>query len=339
MKLTYHTPITLRLKHMLITLTLTLFCINAWSQTDSTFYVKGAMGRLATRLQLPTLDAGEKCPMVVLCHGFTGNMGGPLFDSIADKLLKAGIGVLRFDFNGHGQSEGDFINMTVPNEIEDVMSIIAATRNLPQTTSISLLGHSQGGVVAAMTAGKLGKDVIKSVVLMAPAAVLRDDALRGNTMGVTYDPWHVPEYVAIKTLRAWTYWQLGLAAGTVSWMEEPVLDLEGALQEHPQKNLDELATLLIDDLTPHIGVRALDYGTVDGLESRKMFIPIDVMLGDLYLYLGRYADAATAYYRYIDWRSLTLGANGNYWDNPNRTVLYNPPSFSTTYAQASSSLI
>lgn len=197
MKLTYHTPITLRLKHMLITLTLTLFCINAWSQTDSTFYVKGAMGQLATRLQLPTLDAGEKCPMVVLCHGFTGNMGGPLFDSIADKLLKAGIGVLRFDFNGHGQSEGDFINMTVPNEIEDVMSIIAATRNLPQTTSISLLGHSQGGVVAAMTAGKLGKDVIKSVVLMAPAAVLRDDALRGNTMGVTYDPWHVPEYVAM----------------------------------------------------------------------------------------------------------------------------------------------
>ena len=145
----------------------------------------------------------------------------------------------------------------------------------------------------------------------------------------------VPEYVAIKTLRAWTYWQLGLAAGTVSWMEEPVLDLEGALQEHPQKNLDELATLLIDDLTPHIGVRALDYGTVDGLESRKMFIPIDVMLGDLYLYLGRYADAATAYYRYIDWRSLTLSANGNYWQNANRTSLL--IGFQSTYASASSS--
>ena len=33
--------------------------------------------------------------------------------------------------------------------------------------------------------------------MMAPAAVLRDDALRGNTMGAMYDPWHAPEYVQL----------------------------------------------------------------------------------------------------------------------------------------------
>lgn len=174
-----------------------LFCaITAKAQTDSTFYIKGAMGRLAAHLQLPDLKKGEKCPVVIICHGFTGNQNEPLLRAIADNLVNAGIGALRFDFNAHGQSEGDFVNMTVPNEIEDALSIIAFAHSLPQTSSISLLGHSQGGVVSAMTAGQLGNE-IQSVVLMAPAAVLRDDALRGNTMGAMYDPWHAPEYVTM----------------------------------------------------------------------------------------------------------------------------------------------
>lgn len=48
-----------------------------------------------------------------------------------------------------------------------------------------------------MTAGRLGSRVVQRLVMMAPAAVLRDDALRGNTMGAMYDPWHAPEYVQL----------------------------------------------------------------------------------------------------------------------------------------------
>ncbi|MBO5298220.1 MAG: alpha/beta fold hydrolase [Candidatus Homeothermus sp.] len=166
-------------------------------QVDSTFTIEGSKGALAARLQLPDLKSGEKCPMVILCHGFGGNMGGPLFDTIASDLLKDGIGVVRFDFNGHGASEGSFQDMTVPNEIEDAKKVVAWTGKQPFTASVSLLGHSQGGVVASMTAGELGAGKIKAVVLMAPAAVLRDDALRGNTMGAMYDPWNVPEYVQL----------------------------------------------------------------------------------------------------------------------------------------------
>lgn len=167
------------------------------AQTDSTFYINGSMGRLAARLQLPVLGAGEKCHMVVVCHGFTSSMDDPVVAGVAAKLLDAGFGVLRFDFNGHGRSEGDFVEMTVPNEIGDALVAVAFARNLPQAVDVSLVGHSQGGVVAAMTAGRLGSGVIRSLVLMAPAAVLRDDALRGNTMGAVYDPWHAPEYVVL----------------------------------------------------------------------------------------------------------------------------------------------
>lgn len=167
------------------------------AEVDSTFTIAGSKGALATRLQLPDLKPDEKCPVVILCHGFCGNMGGPLFDTIAADLLKAGIGVVRFDFNGHGRSEGDFQEMTVLNEIEDAKKVIAWTERQPYTASVSLLGHSQGGVVSSMTAGQIGAGRIAAVVLMAPAAVLRDDALRGNTMGAMYDPWNAPEYVEL----------------------------------------------------------------------------------------------------------------------------------------------
>ena len=91
---------------------------------------------------------------------------------LADSLLNEGIGVFRFDFNGHGESDGKFEEMTVPGEIEDALSAVSFVGGFHQTQDISLLGHSQGGVVAAMTAGILGADTIKSLVLMSPAAVL-----------------------------------------------------------------------------------------------------------------------------------------------------------------------
>lgn len=81
--------------------------------------------------------------------------------------------------------------MTVANEIEDLKDVIGWAQKQPWVESISLIGHSQGGVVVGMVAGELGEKVIKAEVLMAPAAVLRDDALRGNTMGTFYDPWNI----------------------------------------------------------------------------------------------------------------------------------------------------
>ena len=169
----------------------------AGAETD--FTIQGPHGKLAARLQMPeNSDKGDKLPLVILCHGFAGNSGGELFDDLTADLTADGIAVLRFDFNGHGRSEGEFQNMTVPNEIQDLRSVIAWARARKWVKNISLLGHSQGGVVAGMTAGELGRDSIQCLVLMAPAAVLRDDALRGNTMGAMYDPWNMKEdYVAL----------------------------------------------------------------------------------------------------------------------------------------------
>ena len=73
--------------------------------------------------------------------------------------------------------------------------------DLRYVSSLAIVGHSQGGVVAAMTAGQLseelGEPAFKAVALMAPAAVLREDAIRGSTMGKQYDPFDPGEYVEL----------------------------------------------------------------------------------------------------------------------------------------------
>ena len=164
-------------------------------------FIDGDHGRLKALIQKPELKQGEKCPMVIFCHGFSGTKDGPLFELIADTLQAHGIASIRFDFNGHGESEGEFKDMTVPNEIVDAKKVVEYVRDLRYVSDLAIVGHSQGGVVASMTAGQLseelGKPAFKAVALMAPAAVLREDAIRGSTMGKSYDPFDPGEYVEL----------------------------------------------------------------------------------------------------------------------------------------------
>ena len=164
-------------------------------------FIDGDHGRLKGIIQKPELQQDEKCPMVIFCHGFSGRKDGPMFELIADTLKAHGIASIRFDFNGHGESEGEFKDMTVPNEIEDAKKVMEYVSDLRYVSSLAIVGHSQGGVVAAMTAGQLSKELgespFKAVALMAPAAVLREDAIRGSTMGKQYDPFDPGEYVEL----------------------------------------------------------------------------------------------------------------------------------------------
>lgn len=168
----------------------------AASPVSKSVQIQGAVGNLEAELQIPALKSNEKCPLVILMHGVMSSKEDPLMRSLADSLQNRGIASIRFDFNGHGESEGEFVNMTVPLEVEDAHAVFSYCRNLDFATDISALGHSQGGVVTSLLGGEL-KDSLKSIVLMAPAAVLADEARNGNTLGVQYDPNNIPEYIEV----------------------------------------------------------------------------------------------------------------------------------------------
>lgn len=179
-----------------ILFTVLFFVTSALGAQTEKLTLKGSMGNISAVIQKPVLKPGRHCPMVMILHGFGGNKNEKLLTLIADSLLSHGVASIRFDFNGHGESDGDFQNMTVPNEIEDAKCVYQYVSALPYVSVVGMAGHSQGGVVTSMTAGELGNK-IKCIVLLAPAAVLRDDAIRGNTMGKMYDPLNPPEYVEL----------------------------------------------------------------------------------------------------------------------------------------------
>lgn len=151
-------------------------------------------GRLSAYLQKPCAD--YRGPIAVLMHGFMANKKLEPLKSIANELESRGIASLRFDFDGHGESEGRFRDMTVLTELDDARHVIDFVRRAGVYDSIALVGHSQGGVVAGMIAGELG-DEIKALVQLAPAAVLKDDALQGVLMGRHYDPSDPPETLTV----------------------------------------------------------------------------------------------------------------------------------------------
>ncbi len=163
-----------------------MFTVNA--QSSDTLRIDGSVGKLFTIVERPV--ATGKVPLVIICHGFSGNCQRPFINDLSHSIVAQGMATLRFDFNGHGHSDGEFKDMTVLNEIDDLKDVIAWARKQSWVKNISLVGHSQGGVVVSMVSGELGDKEIKAEVLLAAAAVLRDDALRGNTMGAIYDPWN-----------------------------------------------------------------------------------------------------------------------------------------------------
>lgn len=133
----------------------------------------------------------------------------------------------------------------------------------------------------------------------------------------------LPEYAQVMTLRAYTYWQMALIFGQVNYFVNPLLSIDSSVETKNMLGLDALAEQLIADLKPFVGVRPLDYGSVDGWNSSEFFIPTLMLLGDLYLYRNQYEEAAQAYYDLIQQRRLTVSsAYANTWMTIARTGLY-----------------
>ncbi len=176
-------------------------CICNLFSRKKEYNVFGEQGGINTLITLPKgfNPETDHCPMVVLMHGFMSSMNRNPLPKISEALAKAGIASIRFDFNAHGKSEGKFIDMTLANEVSDAKAVLNYVSSLPYVTKIGVLGHSQGGVIAGLLSGELEDDALRPacVTLLAPAAVLKDDAIAGTCMGVKYNAADPPEYVNV----------------------------------------------------------------------------------------------------------------------------------------------
>lgn len=173
------------------------------------YVARGPQGGLAMIETLPDgFDPQRgKCPMVILMHGIFSSKDYNPMPAIAKGLAENGIASIRFDFNGHGKSEGRPQDMTVELEIADALAIWEYAKSLPYVREIGFLGHSQGGVIASMAAGRLadrGADVPRGLVLIAPGSVIKEACQGGRFFNARFDPKNPPEFI-----RCWGIKKLG----------------------------------------------------------------------------------------------------------------------------------
>jgi len=152
--------------------------------------IEGPYKTIPAEIQKPSCRAGEKLPLVIICHGLTGNRDEMHLTSLADSLQNLGIASIRFDFNGHNADTANFVHHCISKEINEALAVYNYVSSLPWVDEkrIGLTGHSQGGYVAGCTAGELGSSKIACLALLAPAASIHYRSLKGLTSkGVPFD--------------------------------------------------------------------------------------------------------------------------------------------------------
>ena len=132
--------------------------------------IPGTRGNIPATIQLPAKSArGEELPLVVLCHGFTGNrQGDGHFAPLADDLAAQGIATVRLDFAGCGDSTEPYTAYTLANMAADVDSVIAYMQATYGTGKTALVGHSMGGRLASLYP-QLGQYPVTALALWSPA--------------------------------------------------------------------------------------------------------------------------------------------------------------------------
>jgi len=136
------------------------------------------------------------------------------------------------------------------------------------------------------------------------------------------------EYAAIASFRAWSYLQLARQYGSVPYITEPVTTIgqinantsmtgyetilagEAQMLETLKARYsdEQLSVPTFNQTSRSIGM--LNWGSEEKyIRPSKCFIPLNVVLGDIYLELGQYEKAATCYYQYLRYEGLSNISN------------------------------
>ncbi len=201
------------------------------------------------RGEVKTAEHGADRPAVVICHGFKGFMGWGFFPKLADRLAKAGITAVSFNFTGSGIgadgenfTEGErFGHATFSNDLEDIRLVCdrvlegSLADGVVAPTKLGLFGHSRGGGTAVLYTAR--SETIASLVTWA----------------------------AIGSVRRWP------DTTVAAWREAGKIDIPNARTGQ----ILPIYTDVLDDIDAHAA------GTLDILgAARRIGVPWRIMHGD-----------------------------------------------------------
>lgn len=126
-------------------------------------------------LHIPERD--RPVPGVLIVPGFADTAVGAhgMHVQLACALERAGYAVLRFDYGGLGESDGEFREFTVLRGLDDAFRALMTLRRQPDVDEqrIGVVGYSLGGAYAVHLAASMPEPV-RAVGLLAPVAYMED---------------------------------------------------------------------------------------------------------------------------------------------------------------------
>ena len=137
----------------------------------------------------------------------------------------------------------------------------------------------------------------------------RDTSLRTGSRMVA-----IPEYAEALAVRAWAYMQLAKNYGEVPFYTTPLVSIGEADSQHEMKDMQGICDALAPEMMKFSGTPVPTYGSVSAgvlnssdsdnpqeknVESNLAMLPIDVVLGDLFLETHQYEQAARYYFNYL----------------------------------------
>lgn len=202
-------------------------------------------------IHLPA-EMEKDTPMVICCHGFTGDKIGAnqLTLNLAKELEQSGYIVLRFDFLGSGDSDGDFAKDTIVSGWkEDLSNVLSWVKQQPRfaVSPIILYGHSLGGLVV-LTHGDGNQNIAGHIVfapVIYPIANFRDvilgpvlwaESLNGKTVANFFAKGFTLEAQFVKDLVETQYDPIGAAARAtiplliIHGMDDLVVPIHGSVE-------------------------------------------------------------------------------------------------------------
>lgn len=210
---------------------------------------------LAAHLDRPV--SGKPKAYALFAHCFTCNKNFTAIRNISRALNQAGIAVLRFDFAGLGESEGDFADTDFSSNVEDLLSAADHLAEHYEAPKL-FIGHSLGGAAVLFAAAKY-KAVEAVATIAAPA-----------------DPGHVQNLLHSSKKEILEKGEAEASIGGRSFKIKASFlhDLEG---HHPEKVISGLRKPLLVAHSPHDTVVGIDNAAniYQWAHHPKSFISLD----------------------------------------------------------------
>lgn len=158
-----------------------------------------AKRRIATIVQPARPDAAG-LPGLIWLPGFKSDMASTKASALATWCAGCGLGLTRFDYSGHGQSEGQFVDGTIGRWLEEAETVM---RRLTSGRQI-LVGSSMGGYIALLVLRRLmaiatpAGPPVAGLVLIAPAWDMTEELMwkrfstEAKTAILEHGVWHRP---------------------------------------------------------------------------------------------------------------------------------------------------